>query len=305
MPDLSITTTEYTIGLTETLPDVLNDNQDALKDDGILQLDTNQAAINAELHGTGTTLDPDSDTVVQAGSGLSVQVINQAVYVGGRRYEIDELAGWLIVPVTASITSDVYLTKANIPTTRDVATYPDPQASKPAGTWYVGRVTADSDSVTAVDFSACDRVESISGLATRVETLETTATDHEGRIVTLEGGGGGGGASYATALPVSPTDATDTKTYIDAGDAATLAAALAAIPGTSGAGTGTTVVSVWDEFLSGNLQLAMAFVNNFPGTYSLFPQYRFIYADWAARGLPNYIHASSTMPYDATTGVFG
>ena len=125
------------------------------------------------------------------------------------------------------------------------------------------------------------------------------------RLADLEAGEGGGGASYLSALPVSPVDPTDSKTYVDAGDAATLAEALAAIPGTSGAGTGTTVVSVWDEWIATTMQQGMMMVRLFPGTYSQFPWLRFVCADWQARGLPNYIHPASTMPYDTATGVFG
>jgi len=117
--------------------------------------------------------------------------------------------------------------------------------------------------------------------------------------------GGGGGASYLTALPVSPIDATDSKTYMDAEIADVKTEVIALIPGESGVGTGTTVISVWDEFIANQMQTAMMLVRMQPGLEGQFPWMRFIVADHAALGLTNHIHAASTMPYDTMTGVFG
>ena len=80
---------------------------------------------------------------------------------------------------------------------------------------------------------------------------------------------------------------------------------IAKIPGESGAGTGTTIISVWDEFIANQMQMAMMLVRMLPGLEGQFPWMRFIVADHAALGLTNHIHAASTMPYDTTTGVFG
>jgi len=287
MSDLTITRTPYAIGETTGLPAHLEANEQELET-AIEALDTNQAVIEDELHGIGTVLDPASDTVMQAGSGLSVQVLNQAVYVDGRRYPIDEGPGWLVVSVPSVQTSHIYLDKdgaetvldnatypdpqaakpagtwyvgqcpidegpgwlvVSVPsvqtshiyldkdgaeTVLDNATYPDPQAAKPAGTWYVGQCTTDATDVTAVDFSACDHIGSIAATQTLAEELqvdigtpydEGTLGTVKVRLAALEGGGPGP-AVYWGALEETAIDPTTVQQAIDAGNAAALAVAV-------------------------------------------------------------------------------
>ena len=233
MPDLTITRTPYAIGETTGLPAHLEANEQELET-AIEALDTNQAVIEDELHGIGTVLDPASDTVMQAGSGLSVQVLNQAVYVDGRRCPIDEGPGWLVVSVPSVQTSHIYLDKDGAETVLDNATYPDPQAAKPAGTWYVGQCTTDATDVTAVDFSACDHIGSIAATQTLAEELqvdigtpydEGTLGTVKVRLAALEGGGPGP-AVYWGALEETAIDPTTVQQAIDAGDAAALAVAV-------------------------------------------------------------------------------
>jgi len=233
MPDLTITRTPYAIGETTGLPAHLEANEQELET-AIEALDTNQAVIEDELHGIGTVLDPASDTVMQAGSGLSVQVLNQAVYVDGRRCPIDEGPGWLVVSVPSVQTSHIYLDKDGAETVLDNATYPDPQAAKPAGTWYVGQCTTDATDVTAVDFSACDHIGSIAATQTLAEELqvdigtpydEGTLGTVKVRLAALEGGGPGP-AVYWGALEETAIDPTTVQQAIDAGNAAALAVAV-------------------------------------------------------------------------------
>jgi len=239
MPDLSINRTVYTEGLTTTFDDVLNANEQELED-GIEELDANQAVIENELHGLGTILDPASAVVMQAGAGLSVQVLNQAFYVGGRRYAINEGIGHLIVSVPSVQTSHVYLDKDLNETVLDNATYPDPVAARPAGTWYVGECTTDAVGVTAVDDSAADNVQSASQTQTDLEALEAdigipydevTLGTIQARLAAIEAGGGPVAADVKWGvLERTAVDATTIQQAIDAGDATTLAAALAANP---------------------------------------------------------------------------
>jgi len=233
MPDLTITRTPYAVGETTELPAHLEANEQALET-AVENLDSYQAVIENELHGIGTVLDPATDTVLQAGAGLSVQVLNQSVYVDGRRYTIAEGPGWLVVAVPSVQTSHVYLDKANVETVLNAATNPDPQAAKPAGTWYVGQCTTDATDVTAVDYSACDTVQGLAGTqALALELQADIGTPYDQavlgtvkvRLAVLEGGGPGP-AVYWGGLEKTAINPTTIPEELQAWAALVLAAAV-------------------------------------------------------------------------------
>ena len=151
------------------------------------ELENDGAQVQHDLHGPGKL----TACELGVGSGLSVLLStsgNGVFYVDGRRYEVAQ--NTIIGSVPDNATSHLYLDRQLNPTYLDVNTYPDPKASRPASTWYVGKVTASAGSVTSVDDSDADTVADI-------DSIRSTLDNHETRITSLEGGSQGGGVTQA------------------------------------------------------------------------------------------------------------
>ena len=240
-------------GDARNVPDHLNAEFSAVGA-SVVGLEDEVAAGNLALHGTGT--EAAAGLTLSIGTGLSCRVLNGAFWVGGRRYEISELVGYLVAPVEINTTRHLYMD-----TSLQVTSYAAKQSPNPAGTWYLGTATTNATACTAVNDSVADRIASVATLGGRVSDLETDITglqtavgipysagvSLDSRVTDLEsaGGGTGGGPAYWGGLDKAAGDATTIDQEIDGAVTAHVAALHGAVADGGGGSTPDPVLP-WD-----------------------------------------------------------
>lgn len=158
-----------------------------LQQENVETLDEDVADGNAALHGHGR----ETGNVLGVGIGLSARLTNGYYWASGRRYQNDELAGYLVIALPASQTRYLYQDADGA-----VSQYAVLQSPRPTGTWYVGSATTDSGSCTSVDQTGCDEIAALTDVQDAIGWPYTDSDDIETRLQSLEAGGGGGGGGY-------------------------------------------------------------------------------------------------------------
>jgi hypothetical protein len=243
---MTLPVTPFRHGDTTSVPDHLNSEFSAVGD-AIAEVEQEFADGNLALHGTGTELA--AGLALAIGTGLSVRILNEAFWLSGRRYEIDEAVGYLVSSLPLNSTRHLYMDASFA-----ITDYASRQTPNPAGTWYMGTATTNASACTAVDDSNADRVANLAGMAARLVSAEAdvdalqaavgipySAVDPlDDRVTALENAGPGGAAATWGAMAKAAGDPTTVDQEI--------AAAIAAIPApTGGTGDGSTTVSLpWD-----------------------------------------------------------
>lgn len=226
-----------------------------LHQDNILVVEAQQALANFLLHGSGAE---DETDILETSNGLYVRVPNRSLWIDGYRITIDELSGYLTVPLEANTTNHVYLDDELVPTIlRAKAT------TNPSGTVYLGTATTDSEVCSAVDDTDADRLLNITTFQTVLNQCVTAlgaayfgATppeDVDARLEYLETHVGGAAVLWDT-LQRTANDLTTISEYV-----ATQIAAHAAEESESGgstAGDGTVIVPAYYDWPLINMALA-------------------------------------------------
>lgn len=189
------------------------------------------ARVTSLLAGCGRVLSGDDGrdaaTRPQAGAGLTVElptgwgaVVEGQPVVLAEALALDDVpAGAVSYGYLSLETSDDEPPVLSLAVTWETEKRPDYEAQ---GWPCVGKVTAGAALVTDVDVSDETTIWSLPLLQKRVRSLSTTGGGG--------GGEGGGGALFATQLPISETDETSTKSYID-GETGKLDAKIALLGG--------------------------------------------------------------------------
>jgi hypothetical protein len=244
---MTLPVTPFRHGDTTSVPDHLNSEFSAVGD-AIAEVEQEFADGNLALHGTGTELA--AGLALAIGTGLSVRILNEAFWLSGRRYEIDEAVGYLVSSLPLNSTRHLYMDASFA-----ITDYASRQTPNPAGTWYMGTATTNASACTAVDDSNADRVANLAGMAARLVSAEAdvdalqaavgipySAVDPlDDRVTALENAGPGGAAATWGAMAKAAGDPTTVDQEI--------AAAIAAIPASTGGGetgTDTSVALPWD-----------------------------------------------------------
>ena len=178
------------------------------------------AQLSALVIGCGRVLGVDETrnqaTMPTPGAGLTIELpVNWSAVVQGQPVVLDESLALDDVPPGASSYGYLALETdaesepqiVTLAVSWDAAKRPDLEAQ---GQPCIGRVTADAQRVTGVEASDETTIWSLPLLQRRMRALTAAGGGGTGD------GGTGGGALFATQLPISETDATDTKTYVDA-----------------------------------------------------------------------------------------
>ena len=176
----------------------LNEEIAALADETVT-VDEAHADANLTLHGSGKV---GTASILTEGTGLSVHVLNHTYFIGGKQYEIDEIAGYLVDGLNANEAAYLYLD-----TTGAVTPYLAKPGTRPEGMYYMGLVTTNGTEVAAIDETDADVVASLTGVQADVLDLQaavgvpyTNPVDVDTRLTTIEDIGGIGGAPVVPKL---------------------------------------------------------------------------------------------------------
>lgn len=196
-------------GLLAAALQLLRDNVDVVQGDS--------EAADEALHGRGYE---GEGAILAVGAGLSVRISNGHYWVEGRRHALAGGPGYVVAEIPASQTSHLYMDAEG-----SVTAYAVLQTPTPAGTWYVGTATADSESCLAVDDSEAERVASVAVMAEQIVALmaalglpwelDEDAQTILAALLSGEGGGEGGGPVYWGTLERSVSDPTRVAQHVD------------------------------------------------------------------------------------------